>query len=131
MLHVSVPAALLNVLAAGVGVQEAKDREWRNKERASAERQAAMMADLAAAREAQMRGKLIAQSQMAEVEQEEFKRVLRVNQERQAQEMSQVCDVKQGYAVVLRSNTCHKYSQVHCCSGGGVLQFHTAVLSNK
>lgn len=49
-----------------------------------------MMADLAAAREAQMRGKLIAQSAMAEVEQEEFKRVLRVNQEREAQEMSQV-----------------------------------------
>lgn len=71
-------------------MQESKDREWRVKERAAAERQAGMMAGLAAAREAQMRGKLIAQSAMAAIEQEEFKRVLRVNQEREAQEMSQV-----------------------------------------
>eukprot|EP00775_Hariotina_reticulata_P006096 gene6096-6333_t len=69
--------------------QEAKEREWRAKERAAAERQATMMADLAAAREHQMRAKLVAQSQMAAVEQEEFKRVLQVNQEKAAQEHSQ------------------------------------------
>jgi len=71
-------------------MQEAKEREWRAKERAAAERQAAMMADLAAAREHQMRAKLVSQSQMAAVEQEEFKRVLQVNQEKAAQEYNQV-----------------------------------------
>jgi len=49
-----------------------------------------MMADLAAAREHQMRAKLVSQSQMAAVEQEEFKRVLQVNQEKAAQEYNQV-----------------------------------------
>lgn len=85
ILYTSSPWLLLSI-----AVQEAKDREWRSKEQAAAERQAAMMADLAAAREAQMHGKLIAQSAMAAVEQAEFNRVLRVNKEREAQEMSQV-----------------------------------------
>jgi len=49
-----------------------------------------MMTDLAAAREAQMRRKLMAQAAMAEVEQTEFKRVLEVNREKQMQDMSQV-----------------------------------------
>lgn len=70
--------------------QEAKDRDWRAKEQAAAARQAAMMTDLAAAREAQMRRKLMAQAAMAEVEQTEFKRVLEVNREKQLQDMSQV-----------------------------------------
>jgi hypothetical protein len=71
-------------------LQEAKEREWRAKEKAAAERQAAMMADLAAAREAQMRSKLVAQATMAQVEQTEFMRVLTVNQEREEQQRSQV-----------------------------------------
>jgi hypothetical protein len=49
-----------------------------------------MMADLAAAREAQMRSKLVAQTTMAQVEQTEFMRVLMVNQEREEQQRSQV-----------------------------------------
>jgi hypothetical protein len=73
-----------------VRLQEAKEREWRAKEKAAAERQAAMMADLAAAREAQMRSKLVAQATMAQVEQTEFMRVLTVNQEREEQQRSQV-----------------------------------------
>lgn len=74
----------------GYAWQEAKDREWRAKEAAAAERQAAMMADLAAARATQMRSKLVAQSQMAEVDRTEFNRVLHVNQEKAAQDASQV-----------------------------------------
>lgn len=49
-----------------------------------------MMADLAAARETQMRRKLMAQAVVAEVEQAEFRRVLEVNREKQMQDMSQV-----------------------------------------
>ena len=49
-----------------------------------------MMADLAAARESQMRRKLLAQATLAEVEQAEFRRVLEVNREKQMQDMSQV-----------------------------------------
>lgn len=49
-----------------------------------------MMADLSAARESQMRRKLMAQATMAEVEQAEFRRVLEVNREKQMQDMSQV-----------------------------------------
>lgn len=49
-----------------------------------------MMADLAAARESQMRRKLMAQAVVAEVEQAEFRRVLEVNREKQMQDMSQV-----------------------------------------
>jgi hypothetical protein len=71
-------------------LQEAKDREWRNKEQAAAARQAAMMNDLAAARETQMRRKVMAQATMAEVEQAEFRRVLEVDREKQMQDMSQV-----------------------------------------
>jgi hypothetical protein len=74
--------------------QEAKDREWRNKEQAAAARQAAMMNDLAAARETQMRRKVMAQATMAEVEQAEFRRVLEVNREKQMQDMSQVRDTR-------------------------------------
>lgn len=48
------------------------------------------MADLSAARESQMRRKLMAQATMAEVEQAEFRRVLEVNREKQMQDMSQV-----------------------------------------
>ncbi len=70
--------------------QEAKDREWRAKERAAAERQAAMMADLNAAREAQTCSKLRLQADMAALEQAEFRRVLDVNQQKEAEEMSQV-----------------------------------------
>ena len=76
--------------ACDVHLQEAKEREWRAKEKAAAERQAAMMADLAAAREAQMRSKLVAQATMAQVEQTEFMRVLTVNQEKEEQQRSQV-----------------------------------------
>lgn len=49
-----------------------------------------MTADLTAAREAQMRRKLMAQAIMAEVEHTEFRRVLEVNKEKQMQDMSQV-----------------------------------------
>lgn len=80
--------------------QEAKDREWRNKEKAAAERQAAMMEDLAAARESQMRRKLMAQATMAEVEQAEFRRVLEVNREKQMQDMSQVGPCRLKHAVL-------------------------------
>ena len=110
--------------------REAKDREWRQRERAAAERQvrrgatsaapsrgggggaalapsacrvgrrtscvhtplpraetpqAAMVRDLAAAREAQMRSKLQLQSEVAAVERAEFDRVLAVNRQREAE----------------------------------------------
>jgi hypothetical protein len=77
-----------------VHVQEAKEREWRAKEKAAAERQAAMTADLAAAREAQMRSKLVAQATMAQVEETEFMRVLTVNKEKEQQQRSQVRPVE-------------------------------------
>ncbi|KAI8464416.1 MAG: tumor suppressor, Mitostatin-domain-containing protein [Monoraphidium minutum] len=65
--------------------QEAKDREWRNKERAAAERQAAMVRDLAEARESQMRSKLQLQADVAQLERTEFDRVLGVNKQREAE----------------------------------------------
>ena len=70
--------------------QEAKEREWRAKERAAAERQAALMADLAAAREAQMRSKLTMAAGMAEVEKAEFNRILDVNKQKEMENMMQV-----------------------------------------
>jgi Trichohyalin-plectin-homology domain len=77
-------------------VQEAKDREWRARERAAAERQAALMADLAAARKAQMQRQVVARAAMAEVERAEFDRILTVSRERQAAERSQVCHILAG-----------------------------------
>ena len=63
-----------------------------------------MTADLAAAREAQMRRKLMAQAIMAEVEHAEFKRVLEVNKEKQMQDMSQVKTISTGVIVAFDMN---------------------------
>lgn len=70
--------------------QEAKDREWRNQERAAAERQAAMVRGLAAAREGQMRSKLQLQADVAKVERAEFDRVLQVNRQKEAELAAQL-----------------------------------------
>ena len=47
--------------------QEAKEREWRAREKAAAERHAAMQAELAEAREAQKAAKMLQRAEMAKV----------------------------------------------------------------
>ncbi|MEW5310671.1 MAG: hypothetical protein WDW38_002447 [Sanguina aurantia] len=69
--------------------QEAKEREWRTKEKAAAERQAAMMLELADARSAQQNAKLKQRAEMAQVEQHEFMRVLSVSRAKEAEELQQ------------------------------------------
>ncbi len=66
--------------------QEAKEREWRAKERAAVERQASMQSELAAAREAQKAAKIQQRSEMARVEHDEFMRVLAVNRAKESEE---------------------------------------------
>mmetsp|Transcript_18082 Transcript_18082/g.30965 ORF Transcript_18082/g.30965 Transcript_18082/m.30965 type:complete len:510 (-) Transcript_18082:446-1975(-) len=67
--------------------QEAKEREWRGKERATAERKTAMLDDLAVARDAQKAAKIQQRADMAHVEHDEFMRVLAVNRTKEAEEM--------------------------------------------
>lgn len=68
--------------------QEAKEREWRAKERSAAERSAALMAELAQAREAQKASKLTQRAEVARVEHDEFMRVLAVNRAKEAEDMA-------------------------------------------
>lgn len=70
--------------------QEAKEREWRSKERAYAERAAAMQAELAKARDAQQAAKIKQRAEMARVEHEEFRRVLDVSRQKEADDLQQV-----------------------------------------
>lgn len=81
--------------------QEAKDREWRNKERAAAERRAATAADLAAAREAQLRARVQLQADAAAVERAEFDRVLAANRQKEA-ELAAIADAQR------RLNAAHR-----------------------
>lgn len=69
--------------------QESKEREWRNKERAQAEKQAALQRDLQEAREAQQNARVRQQAEMAQVEQNEFMRVLAVNRAKEQDDMMQ------------------------------------------
>uniref|UniRef100_A0A7S0VDS1 Cilia- and flagella-associated protein 45 n=1 Tax=Polytomella parva TaxID=51329 RepID=A0A7S0VDS1_9CHLO len=59
--------------------QEAKEREWRMKEKATAERQQAMQQELSEARSAQQNAKLKQKAEMARLEKEEFERIILVN----------------------------------------------------
>lgn len=102
-------------------LQEAKDREYRNREQAAAARQAAMIADLAAARETQMRCKLMAQAVVAEVEQAEFRRVLEVNREKQMQDMSQVRRVCGVPACSSHCRALSRHGQPLCAATGVVV----------
>lgn len=70
--------------------QEAKEREWRQKERAFAERQSAMQQELAQARTAQQAAKIKQKAEMARLEHEEFIRVLAVNRQKEYEELQQV-----------------------------------------
>ena len=76
--------------------QESKDREWRGKERAAAERQAGMMRELAEARAAQKNSTLSQRAEMAKVEHEDFMRVLAVNRSKEHDDMTQVCAAEGG-----------------------------------
>ena len=67
-----------------------QEREWRAKERAAAERQAAMQRELSEARSAQQNSKLKQRADMAQVEHEDFMRVLAVNRAREQEDMAQV-----------------------------------------
>jgi len=69
--------------------QEAKEREWRAKEKAAAERQSAMQRELAGAREAQKAAKIRQRAEVARVEHDEFMRVLAVNRAKESEELSQ------------------------------------------
>lgn len=69
--------------------QEAKEREWRQKERATAERQVSMQRELADAREAQKNSKLKQRADMAGVEHSEFMRVLAVNRIKEQEDLVQ------------------------------------------
>ncbi|KAG2500981.1 hypothetical protein HYH03_000803 [Edaphochlamys debaryana] len=69
--------------------QEAKEREWRQKERAYAERQSAMQQELAQARTAQQAAKLKQKAEMARLEHDEFHRVLEVNRAKEYEELQQ------------------------------------------
>jgi hypothetical protein len=77
-----------------------------------------MMADLSAARESQMRRKLMAQATMAEVEQAEFRRVLEVNREKQMQDMSQV-NRHDSCAIVHEAGALYSFCRTcsHMCAG--------------
>ncbi|GLC57608.1 Cilia- and flagella-associated protein 45 [Pleodorina starrii] len=69
--------------------QEAKEREWRAKERAFAERQSAMQQELAGARTAQQAAKIKQKAEIARLEQDEFMRVLAVNRQKEYEELQQ------------------------------------------
>lgn len=69
--------------------QESKEREWRNKERAQVEKQSALQRDLQGAREAQQNARVRQQAEMAQVEHNEFMRVLAVNRAKEQEDMMQ------------------------------------------
>lgn len=66
--------------------QEAYDRDQRQKDRESRERQSAINADLAAAREMQMREKAALLAEQARAEKEEFDRIISVQKEEEDRE---------------------------------------------
>jgi hypothetical protein len=66
--------------------QEAYDREQRQKEREARERQSAINADLAAAREMQMREKAALLAEQARTEKEEFDRIIAVQKDEEDRE---------------------------------------------
>lgn len=66
--------------------QEAYEREWREKERAEAERKAAINADLANARAAQKNVKMKQMAEQARAEQEDFYRVIAAQREQEEEE---------------------------------------------
>jgi len=67
--------------------QETKEREWRAKEKAAAERHATMQRELEDAREAQKAAKMLQRAEMAKVEHDEFMRVLAVNHARELEDL--------------------------------------------
>eukprot|EP00798_Chlamydomonas_sp_ICE-L_P024210 gene24210-9809_t len=67
--------------------QEAKEREWRAKEKAGQERQVAMQSELMEAREAQKHAALTQRASMAKVEYDQFVRVLAVNRTKEQEDM--------------------------------------------
>jgi len=69
--------------------QEAYEREWREKEKAEAERRIAINADLAAAREQQKNVKMKQLSDLARMEQEDFYRVIAAQREQEEQDRQQ------------------------------------------
>lgn len=69
--------------------QEAKEREWRAKEQALAERQTLLQSELATAREAQKASKMKQRAEVAVLEHEDFQRVLEVNKRKEHEEMQQ------------------------------------------
>lgn len=71
--------------------QEAKEREWREKEVFAKEQQMLTMKGLSKAREAQKAAKIRQLADMARVEQQEFQRVLEANRQKEQQEVAQVC----------------------------------------
>ncbi len=78
--------------------QEAKEREWRAKERSFAERQAALQQELSQARTAQQAAKLKQKAEMAALEHDEFMRVLDVNRQKEYDELQQVGGAERGGA---------------------------------
>ncbi|PNH08697.1 Coiled-coil domain-containing protein 19, mitochondrial [Tetrabaena socialis] len=69
--------------------QEAKEREWRTKERAHVERQTAMQHELANARTAQQAAKIKQKAEVAQLEHGEFMRVLDVNRQKEYEDLQQ------------------------------------------
>lgn len=67
--------------------QEAKDREWRAREKAELERKLVMERELVDAREAQKNAMLKQRAEMAKVERDEFVRVVTVNKAREQEDM--------------------------------------------
>eukprot|EP00798_Chlamydomonas_sp_ICE-L_P011605 gene11605-34309_t len=67
--------------------QEAKEREWRTKEKAMVDRQVAMGAELSDARAAQQNAILKQRADMARVERDEFVRVVTVNKAKEHDDM--------------------------------------------
>ncbi|CAD7697326.1 unnamed protein product [Ostreobium quekettii] len=69
--------------------QEAKEREWRSKELEAKDKEAAIMKDLAVAREAQKAAKIRQLADVARVEQLEFQRVIEASREKENSERQQ------------------------------------------
>lgn len=70
--------------------QEAKEKEWREKELAMYRKKQEAIEQLAKARESQKAAKIRQLGDMARIEQQEFYRVLEVNKAKAAEETNQV-----------------------------------------
>jgi len=88
--------------------QEAHDREQRQKEREALERQAAINADLAAAREMQMREKAALLAEQARAEKSEFDRIIAVQKDDEENERG----TRQGELSKARSNAAALQKQI-------------------